>query len=283
MWKRFESYIWRAFSTRWNLLFFSAGVAAGLLSGRPDIVLPLVGASEIFYLANMMSNERFRLSVDAQSAAVLREAGSADSHEAYMRIRNALPKELLNRFDRLRDRCMALVQLAGNMRGPEAEKSLEKSYSESLERLLWGYLRMTWSANTLSQFLAKTDSKAIHEQIGELEKRLESMPAKKPNDPVDRLAATTLDHLATSRDRLENIAHSRRKLDIIVAEIERMEAKIAAIAESAVGKLDVDDIASRVDEVAEGMRRADETMRELQLPAQFEPLDEPPQLLRQKA
>jgi methyl-accepting chemotaxis protein len=178
---------------------------------------------------------------------------------------------------------MALVQLAGNMRGPEAEKSLEKSYSESLERLLWGYLRMTWSANTLSQFLAKTDSKAIHEQIGELEKRLESMPAKKPNDPVDRLAATTLDHLATSRDRLENIAHSRRKLDIIVAEIERMEAKIAAIAESAVGKLDVDDIASRVDEVAEGMRRADETMRELQLPAQFEPLDEPPQLLRQKA
>ena len=58
---------------------------------------------------------------------------------------------------------------------------------------------------------------------------------------------------------------------------------IAALAEGSVAKRDVSDIAQRVDEVAEGMRRTDETMRQLQLPPELEDLDEPPQLLREEA
>jgi len=42
-------------------------------------------------------------------------------------------------------------------------------------------------------------------------------------------------------------------------------------------------IAALVDEVAEGMRRTDETMRQLQLPPELEDLAEPPPLLREEA
>ena len=70
---------------------------------------------------------------------------------------------------------------------------------------------------------------------------------------------------------------------MVAAEIERLEAKIAALAEGAVARRDVTDIAQRVDEVAEGMRRTDETMRQLQLPPELEDFDEPPQLLREQA
>jgi hypothetical protein len=69
----------------------------------------------------------------------------------------------------------------------------------------------------------------------------------------------------------------------VAAEIERLEAKIAALAESSVAKRDVTDIAQRVDEVAEGMRKTDETMRQLQLPPELEELDEPPPMLREEA
>jgi len=69
----------------------------------------------------------------------------------------------------------------------------------------------------------------------------------------------------------------------VAAEIERLEAKIAALAESSVAKRDVTDIAQRVDEVAEGMRKTDETMRQLQLPPELEDLDEPPAMLREEA
>ena len=70
---------------------------------------------------------------------------------------------------------------------------------------------------------------------------------------------------------------------MVAAEIERLESKIAALAEGAVAKRDVSDIAQRVDEGAEGMRRTDETMRQLQLPPELEELDEPPPVLREEA
>jgi uncharacterized protein Yka (UPF0111/DUF47 family) len=50
-----------------------------------------------------------------------------------------------------------------------------------------------------------------------------------------------------------------------------------------VAKRDVSDIAQRVDEVAEGMRKTDETMRQLQLPPELEDFEEPPPLLREEA
>ena len=59
--------------------------------------------------------------------------------------------------------------------------------------------------------------------------------------------------------------------------------RIAALAEGSVAKREVSDIAQRVDEVAEGMRRTDETMRQLQLPPELEDLEEPPPLLRDEA
>ena len=90
-------------------------------------------------------------------------------------------------------------------------------------------------------------------------------------------------NLRTSRERIVNIDEARRKLDVIAAEIERLESKIAALAEGSVAKRDVGDLARRVDEVAEGMRRTDETMRQLQLPPELEELEEPPSLLREHA
>ena len=122
---------------------------------------------------------------------------------------------------------------------------------------------------------------AIRARIADLERRLAKMPKDDPGSAAMR--GTLEDHLKTSRERLDNIDEARRKLDLVAAEIERLEAKIAALAESSVAKRDVTDIAQRVDEVAEGMRKTDETMRQLQLPPELEDLDEPPAMLREEA
>ncbi|NCY03804.1 MAG: hypothetical protein EBX36_13080, partial [Planctomycetia bacterium] len=261
------NYLRTAFTTRWNLLFFGAGVAAAFISGFPGVLLPLVAAGEIFYLASMVSNDRFRSAVEAQEAKVRRHAEASGARESYQRIRSRLPPPLLARFDRLREHCQKLVELGGTLRGPDARgldsDGLAGGSLESLDRLLWGYLRMIWGAATLSEFLDHTDDGAIRTRIADLEKRLAKLPA---GDDSAKLRATLEDHLQTSRERLANIDDARRKLDVVAAEIERLESKIAALAEGAVAKRDVTDIAQRVDEVAEGMRRTDETMRQLQLP-----------------
>ena len=277
---RLGAYLRTAFTSRWNLLLFSGGVAAAVISGIPGVLLPLVAAGEIYYLASMLANDRFRSAVDAQAAKARRVEEAAGARESYERIRRKLPPPLLARFDRLRDHCQKLVELAGSIRGPDAEGPDQGSL-ESLDRLLWGYLRMIWGAATLSEFLDHTDDGAIRSRIADLEKRLSRLPAG--GGDAAQLRASLEDNLKTSRERLENIADAQRKLDVVAAEIERLESKIAALAEGSVARRDVSDIARRVDEVAEGMRRTDETMRQLQLPPELEELDEPPPVLRENA
>lgn len=280
MFSRVGAYLKTAFTTRWNLLLVGGGVAAAFISGFPGILLPLIAAGEVYYLASMLANDRFRGAVEAQGAKSRRVAEAAGAREAYERIRNNLPPALLKRFDQLRDHCLKLVELGGSIRGPDGSGP-DKTALESLDRLLWGYLRMIWGANTLSDFLDRTDDGAIRARIADLERRLARLPKDDPGSAQMRVALE--DHLKTSRERLDNIDEARRKLDLVAAEIERLEAKIAALAESSVAKRDVTDIAQRVDEVAEGMRKTDETMRQLQLPPELEDLDEPPAMLREEA
>lgn len=279
MFERAGRYLRAAFTYHWNLLYVGAGVAAALISGRPDVVLPLVAAGEVFYLASMFTNDRFRSAVDAEEAKARREADSADTRAAYDRIRGQLPPHLLRRFDQLRAHCQKLTELAGSLRGPGAT-GVDRGATESLERLLWGHLRMIWNAAKLSEFLDHTDDASLRERITELERRLAALPADAASAPL-RVAVE--DNLRTTRERLANIDEARHKLDVVAAEIERLEAKIAALAEGAVARRDVSEIAQRVDEVAEGMRRTDETMRQLQLPPELEEFDEPPALLRDEA
>ena len=52
---RLGSYFRTAFANRWNLLFVGGGVAAALISGFPGVLLPLVAAGEIYYLASMLA------------------------------------------------------------------------------------------------------------------------------------------------------------------------------------------------------------------------------------
>ena len=280
--QRLFAYFRTAFMTRWNLLFVGAGVAAGFIGGFPEVVLPLVMAAETYYLASMLANDRFRSAVEAQISKAQRSLVAAGSRESYERIRKSLSPELLARFDRLRERCVKLVHLAGSMRGPE-EQGPDRGSMETLERLLWGYLRMIWGAATLSEFLDNTDAAPIRSRIADLEKRLTDLPSPVDGPEKQQLRITLEDHLSTSRERLENIEEAKRKLDVVAAEIERLEAKIAAIAEGSVAKRNVSDIAQRLDEAAEGLRRTDETMRQLQLPPELEDLEEPPPLLREEA
>ena len=279
MFEQAGRYLRAAFTYHWNLLFVGAGAAVAALSGRPDVVLPLVAAGEILYLASMFTNDRFRAAVDAGDAKARRETETADTRAAYDRIRAQVPPQLLRRFDQLRAHCQKLTELAASMRGPGVT-GIDRGAAESLERLLWGHLRMIWNAAKLSEFLEHTDDASLREQIEELERRLAALPE---GQTPAALRTAIEDNLRTTRERLANIDEARGKLDVVAAEIERLEAKIAALAEGAVARRDVSEIAQRVDEVAEGMRRTDETMRQLQLPPDFEELDEPPQLLRDEA
>src|SRR5688572_29256245 len=60
------AYLREAFLFRWNLLLFGGGVAAALLTPIPEVVLPLLAAGELTYLAGLISMPKFRAAIDAK-------------------------------------------------------------------------------------------------------------------------------------------------------------------------------------------------------------------------
>ena len=80
-------YLTEAFKFRWNLLFLGGATAGALLSGHGDILLPLVGAAELTYLAGLTSLPRSAIKAvgigtAAASASVLPAAPYAPIQSA---------------------------------------------------------------------------------------------------------------------------------------------------------------------------------------------------------
>ena len=63
------SYLKEAFFFRWNLLLFLGAAAAAVMTPVPDVLLPLVAAGELTYLAGLISLPRFRAAIDAKVLA----------------------------------------------------------------------------------------------------------------------------------------------------------------------------------------------------------------------
>src|SRR5208337_2344708 len=91
----------------WNLLAFLGSMGFALISGHPDVLVPLVLAGETTYLGVLGTHPKFQRYVDVQEHKAVREQGSVAVAEAFDRILKSLPPRLLRRFEGLRDPCLA--------------------------------------------------------------------------------------------------------------------------------------------------------------------------------
>src|SRR6266566_3184074 len=74
-----SDYLKEAFLFRWNLLLFLGSTAAAALTPASGILLPLVAAGELTYLAGLVSIPRFRAAIDAKVHAGVRPAAAPSS------------------------------------------------------------------------------------------------------------------------------------------------------------------------------------------------------------
>ncbi|MFC1896048.1 hypothetical protein ACFL0Q_05245, partial [Thermodesulfobacteriota bacterium] len=151
----FWAYLRAAFSWRWNLLAMGAGVVFSFLSRKPDVMLPLLTAMEIAYLGLLSTNARFRKSVEARHVKTDMET---QRRQQLRRILSVLPRHDVERFDSIRERCATLNELARQFRGagPDQDPRLSDMHTDSLDRLLWMFLKLLYSKNALDRFLECT-------------------------------------------------------------------------------------------------------------------------------
>ena len=262
-------YVKEAFTYRWNLLFFGAATAAALLSPSPDIVLPLVAAGELTYLAGLTTLPRFQAAIDAKTRSeekggLARPAGQteADTRQRLLEILNSIEPERRNRFLRLRARCVEMQRIATAVRGDTRDESGASAElrAPALDRLLWVFLRLLLAQQAIERFLKTTDGAALKKNMLNLEQKSKAAAGKGD----ERIVRSVTDAMATAQMRLDNYAKAESNFEFVALELDRIEQKIQALAEVAVSHQDPDELSIQVDAVADGMQQTEQTIRELQ-------------------
>lgn len=261
------NYLKTAFLERWNLLAFLGGLGFAFLCGQPDVAVPIVMAGEVAYLGFLGTHPKFQKYVDARDAKATRADGQQAAAQAAQRMLVELPPRLKQRFDALRARCRELQQLAQQIRDPgpgDEPAPLEDLHLAGLDRLLWMYLRLLFTQNSLSQFLEKTSAEAIERDIRELQSRLKSFPEGTAADlRQQRLQKVVQENLQTSQTRLANYRKAEENFELMSLELDRLENTIHSLSEQAVNRQEPEFITGQIDQVASSMVQTEKTMGEL--------------------
>jgi chemotaxis protein histidine kinase CheA len=260
-------YLKVAFTNRWNLLLFLGGMALSVLSGRPDVVLPLVLAGEATYLGLLGSNPKFQKYVDAQEAKKARKDLAVSNEQTLSHILRSLPRPARDRFDALRSRCLELRRIAADLKHPGnglQSTPLDSLQLAGLDRLLWVFLRLLFTQHTLEMFFQGTQDEPIRQDIQRLEEQLASLDENDNSSHMQKIRHTIEDNLETSRHRLANYEKAKANHQFVELEIDRLENKIKSLAEVAINRQEPDYISSQVDQVASSMLETEQTMNELE-------------------
>lgn len=273
-----------AFLNRWNLLWFLGGCAFAWLTGRPDVLLPLVAAAELTYVGLLGTHPKFQKYVDAQAAAALRAAATQGTEQTLHRILRSLPPKTLERFQKLRTRCGELRQIASELKHPaeqQFDQPLEQSQTAGLDRLLWIFLRLLYTQFALSRFLKKTSQEEIQGDLDRTQERLAALPVGDQDPQTQRLRKTLAENLATCQERLVNLKKAHDDLQLVELQIDQLENRIRSLSEMAFHRQEPEFISGQVEQVASSMVQTEQTMNELRFATGLETLsDEPPPLLR---
>jgi len=274
-------YLAEAFLFRWNLLLFLGGAAAASIAPGSDVLLPIVGAIELSYLAGLTSIPRFRAAIDAkvygeQKGPLAPQAAAATPSLGTML--GGLPPDARARFERLHGRCREMRGIAAGVRGATGEQaaSSDSMSTPGLDRLLWLFLRLLVSKTALDRFLRTMNEAEMTSRLAGLRTSLEA--AQKGTD--ERVTKSLQDSLAMSELRLDNFNRAKKNAEFVSLELDRIEGKIQALAEMAVNRQDPDFLSSQADSAAESMRQTEKAVSELQhLTGLGEQLEEPPPIL----
>jgi hypothetical protein len=255
----------RAFTWQWNLLALGAGITLGILSGIPDVVLPIVVATELGYLGFIGTQQRFQNVLRGKELlAAGRDGPPPLPRESQLdRLLGQLSDPDIRRFQLLRNRCTALLKLRRRVHsGDPKHGGGSRFHIESLNKLLWLFLKLLLQKNALAQFTGSTERPEL---VAESEKTQAEIESVREGSSNARLIRSLEEKFTTIQSRIENYDQSEQNLRIVDVELDKTEQKISHIVELGMTSTDSTDLSAQIEALTMSVESNEVAMQDLNL------------------
>ena len=163
------------------------------------------------------------------------------------------------RFESLRQRCTELVKLRRDMAAKEGASGVDNFRSESLDRMLWLFLKLLHQRTGLEKFLGATRRESIEAELKSAEQQLATALERDQSSglPESRLATSIRDRVTTIRERLDNHQQAAESLELVSAEIDKTEQQITHLCEVGMTMSDSAGLSTQIDSISASLQSSE--------------------------
>ena len=268
----------RAFTWHWHLLGLGAGATVAVLSGAPLVILPFLAAAELGYLGFLGLNPRFQNVLKGQKK--LPPPLPVDPRQRFQQLMAFLNPADAERFETLRQRCMELVKLRRDMASKEGTSGADDLRVESLDRMLWLFLKLLHQRTGLEKFLGATKRATIEAELQSAEQQLATAQERDKSAalPESRLATSIRDRVTTIRERLDNHHKAAESLELVTAEIDKTEQQITHLCEVGMTMSDSAGLSVQIDSISQSLQSSEKIFSEASFSQIYDDEPAPPLL-----
>ncbi len=261
MFDKMLRYAKAAFFNQWHLLALGGATIFALICPLTGLVLPLVIAAEILFMSFVIHDPRFQRAIDAEFNGKILEEKTKESAEKYNRLYQYLNRDAKSSFEALRERCSIINKAVPHIESDGLDKMAENQ-SNSVNKLLWVYLKLLHTRQFIKELLDKIDEATIEDAEKATKKKIDEV-LKENLVSKDRMIRSLQDTLGTIQSRKLNLVKARENFTYIGLELDRISAKLTALSEMAVNRQDPLSITGGIDDIANSVQTTEEAIGEL--------------------
>ena len=271
-----------AFFWHWHLLGLGSAISFALISGAPADWAPVIIAADIVYLTLVvLSPGLLRAMQSGRNRQQDQPRQDSGCNSRFQQLMSFLRPADDTRFRELHQRCAALLELRRRMDTKVSQPSVDNFRSESLDRMLWLFLKLLHQRSGLERFLHTTARSEIEQDLKVAEEQLAAARARDTvaGLPDGRLTTAIAERLRTLQERLENHEKASADLELVTAEIDKTEQQITHLCEIGMTTRDSASLSAQIDAISESLQVSEKTFAHAAFANLFESDETAPPLL----
>lgn len=268
----------RSFTWHWHLLGLGAGVGVAVLSGAPLLFLPFLAAAELGYLGFLGLNPRFQKVLNGQK--IKPPPLPVDPNQRFQQLMSFLNPVDAERFTSLRQRCSDLLNLRRSMGTKDDITGVGDFRGESLDRMLWLFLKLLHQRSGLERFLVATDLEQIKTELNSANAQLATAQARDAaaNLSESRLVTSIRERVQTIQERIDNYQKASEALELVTAEIDKTEQQITHLCEVGMTMADSAGLSVQIDSISESLQSSEKIFSQASFSQTYDDEPAPPLL-----